>query len=181
MAMTAMRQNRRWRWVTPALFVFALGEHMVPIPWRPTPVIADAYSALAREPAGAVVELPIYSRPASFNRTQYMIASTVHWKPLVNAYSDFTPASFASRRDTLAEFPTREAFEALQSLQARYIVFHLDAYSSETGARQSLVVRLDEFGPHLRPIYADDSAWVYEIVSYPGELLAAGRDTTDPP
>lgn len=171
------RRSRAW---TPAasvvLFTLVLAEHVVPIPWTPPPVIGDAYRMLAQQPPGAVIELPVYSRRANFNRTRYVLASTLHWKPLVNAYSDYTPAAFSQARDTLAAFPTLPSFNLLQRSQVRYIVFHLSEYGEEHGLRPLLIANLVRFAPFLRPLYADADVWVYEITSYPesADLQANG-------
>ncbi|HKT82143.1 MAG TPA: hypothetical protein VJP86_18065 [Vicinamibacterales bacterium] len=154
--------------VTTALVLtIAIASRVTPIPLTPTPGFSPAYQVLASAPDGAVVELPIYSRQARFYRTQYMLASTVHWKPLVNAYSDYSPPSFSDRRDMLSYFPTRESLQSLASESVRYAVFHLSEYPPDEGLRQRLEQSLEEFGTYLRPLYRDEEVWLYEILGAP--------------
>jgi hypothetical protein len=113
------------------------------------------------------VELPLYSHRANFFRTQYMLASTIHWKPLVNAYSDMIPAAFDQGRDVLGMFPTEEAFSILGRSRVRYAIFHLSEYPEELGLRASLEQGLTKYSAYLRMIYGDDEIWLFEILDYP--------------
>src|SRR5688572_31281927 len=51
--------------------------------------------------------------------TRYMLNSTTHWQPLVNGYSDHTPAEFRTMAVRLASFPSRDAFDALREKRDR--------------------------------------------------------------
>jgi hypothetical protein len=150
-----------------ALTGCAIVARVAPIPLSPNPEIPQVYYELAKEPDGAVVEFPLYSRSSNFYRTQYMLASTVHWKPLVNAYSDFIPEGFSENRDALSRFPTREAFKILEPDQVRYVTFHLIEYHHHLGLRKTLEDGLREFAPYLRLIYGDNRILLYEILGYP--------------
>jgi hypothetical protein len=155
------------RVLTLALAGSAIVARVAPIPLTPNPEIPHAYYELAKQPEGAVVEFPLYSRKSNFYRTQYMLASTVHWKPLVNAYSDFIPAAFSENRDALSVFPTREAFKILESDGVRYVIFHLSEYHEDLGLRDTLEQGLLEFAPYLRRIHGDRKILLYEILGYP--------------
>ncbi|MGH7894281.1 MAG: hypothetical protein ACREQL_06405, partial [Candidatus Binatia bacterium] len=115
---------------------------------------------------GALLELPVYSHPFRFLRARYMLGSTHHWMPLVVAYSDFIPPDFMENLNVLADFPSVPAFKKLEQGRVRYVIFHLSAYS-RGDVRESLLTRLEKFGPHLRRLHADDEALLYEIVSFP--------------
>jgi len=159
--------RRRWR-PSPAaagvLLAIVIGEHVVPLEFQPVPPPDPAYLALAALPDGAVLELPVYSEQAQFIRAKYMLASTIHWKPIVNAYSDYIPADFAARLDVLGGFPSRDAFRQLTQDGVRYAVFHLDAYGA---MRSELERQLQAFAPFLRLHYADGNTSVYEITGTP--------------
>jgi hypothetical protein len=116
-------------------------------------------------PPGPVLEMPVYSRRLQFARSRYMLSSTVHWMPLIDAYSDYIPPDFNSLLDALGDFPTRDAFAVLEPMKARYAVFHVDQYEPEALAR--LRTHLVEFSPYLRKQYADERVWLYEIVGFP--------------
>jgi hypothetical protein len=150
-----------------ALIGLATVTRVTPIPLSRNPDFPPVYQALAAQPPGAVVELPLYSHTSNFYRTQYMLASTVHWKPLVNAYSDVIPHAFSENRDTLGLFPTRESFRILEADDVRYAIFHLREYPDDQGLRRKLEDALQMFGPYLRLLHADDEVWLYEIVRYP--------------
>ena len=62
----------------------------------------------------SVLELPVYSRQFGFVREGYMLNSTVHWMPLIDAYSDYIPDDFTAHMEALAGFPTRDAFAVLE-------------------------------------------------------------------
>jgi hypothetical protein len=142
-----------------------LAELAVPMMFRPVPAVEPAYRLLATLPRGPVLELPVYSRPFANLRSSYMLASTIHWMPLVDGYSDYTPDDFSANLETFSEFPTKESFDVLAHLPLRYAVFHVDTYPADAMLR--LRARLVEFGPFLRILWQDDRVWLYEIVGFP--------------
>lgn len=156
--------RRRGRLVTPVavatLLVVVIAEHVVPLEFQPVPPRDPAYGALAALPDGAVLELPVYSERVQFIRAKYMLASTAHWKPIVNAYSDYIPADFEARMAVLGGFPDRESFGLLTRDRVRYAVFHLDAYGQ---LRADVERRLRDFAPQLTLHYEDAHTRVYEI------------------
>jgi hypothetical protein len=161
--------STRPRLVGGLLILAAAFEGYVPMRtgvFHPVPRLSGAYRMLATLPDGAVLELPVYSSGLRFLRTQYMLASTAHWKPLVNAYSDMIPADFQAAVPILAELPTAASLRFLRDNNIRYAVFHIDQYGK---ARDDLVARLIEFDPHLRRLYADSETLLFEIVSAPGD------------
>ena len=102
----------------------------------------------------------------SIRHAEYMVPSTYHWQPLINGYSDHIPQDFRDQAPVLATFPSREAFNILQPLGARYVVFHLDLMAAAD--REALVTRLDtDYTGYLRPLNKDGNVWLYEIVSWP--------------
>ena len=140
-------------------------ELAVPLGLTAVPAVEPAYRKLATMPYGAVLEMPVYSYPFRFARTRYMLGSTAHWMPLVDAYSDYIPQDFIEKTDILGAFPTRESFKLLEKDRVRYAVFHVDLYGESL--REPLVTRLREFAPYLKQHYADDRTWLYEIVGFP--------------
>jgi hypothetical protein len=96
-----------------------------------------------------------------------MLGSTLHWNPLVNAWSDFEPKGFSESLDTLGAFPTAESLRLLGASSVRYAIFHLGEYRKESGLLEALDARLSQFGEYLRPIYRDTDVWLYEIIGAP--------------
>jgi hypothetical protein len=145
------------------VITLAAAEILVPLPFAPPPPANPAYTQLAAMPYGSLLELPVYSQPLAYMRAGYMLGSTTHWMPLVDAYSDYIPDDFAESRDVLGEFPTRESLDWLASRHVRYALVHVDAYT-EPAMRARLFDRLREFEPRLRTAYEDDATRLYEIV-----------------
>jgi hypothetical protein len=144
--------------------MLAAAELAVPLQFNRVPPPEPAYQQLATLPYGAVIEMPVYSARFAFIREKYMLSSTTHWMPLVDAYSDYIPQDFIERAEILGGFPTKDAFKELQHDHVRYAVFHVDNYGTQGDA---LRARLTEFAPYLRRLYADDRIWLYEIVAFP--------------
>jgi len=143
----------------------AVAELRVPLTFSPVPATEPAYRMLAVLPSGPVLELPFYSTRFAFERTQYMLDSTVHWMPLVNGYSSHIPQDVIDNTETLGGFPSREAFALLRPDGVRYAVFHMNLLTSDM--RSDLGTRLRAFDRYLRTVYADDRISIYEIVAFP--------------
>jgi hypothetical protein len=151
-------------WLAALLVVVAAAELAVPLQLVRVPPPEPAYQRLATLPYGPVLEMPVYSARFAFLRERYMLSSTIHWMPLVDAYSDYIPPDFIESAEVLGDFPTRDAFKQLERDHARYVVFHVDNYGTQ---RDALRFRLTEFAPYLRRLYADDRIWLYEILGFP--------------
>ena len=130
---------------------------------RPEPGVA--YQRLAQLPAGPVVEFPYFADRFDRHRhTEYMLASTRHWKPLVNGYSDHTPSDVIAEAPVLATFPSAEAWDVLRRHGTRYVVMHWDLY--QPGETPHVAVRA-LVGGNLRTIVEGPSASLFEITGWP--------------
>jgi hypothetical protein len=137
----------------------------VPVPEQTQPVNA-AYRLLASLPRGPVAEFPFFYRSIDFHRhAYYMLASTWHWQPLVNGYSDFIPQDFRDDVLNLAGFPSRDAFAALERRGVRYVTVHLYFYQQSTWP--GLLERLDGYRASLRPLTREGDLLLFEIVNWP--------------
>ncbi|MDA8017509.1 MAG: hypothetical protein MPN21_08685 [Thermoanaerobaculia bacterium] len=56
--------------------------------------------------------------------SQWMYWQMRHWRPMVNGYSGFFPASFRALKKTMVDFPSDESLEALGRSGVRYCVVH---------------------------------------------------------
>ena len=93
---------------------------------------------------GAVVELPIYPRTLDFHyNAKYLLASTVHWRPLVNGFGGFAPPEFDGTAHLASAFPSTLAVAWLQDVDVGYVVVHVDQYRDPTRLRSRLA-RLDQ-------------------------------------
>jgi len=148
------------------LGLFAGSELFVRLNIPDVPPVQPVYRTLAALPPGAVIEMPFfYPEVGLHQHTKYMLASTSHWMPLVNGYSDYIPPDFLANVHTLAPFPSRDAFKILEPNRVRYAVFHMYGYNTEN--RRDVLGRLKEFVAYLRPLYDDGEARLYEIVGSP--------------
>lgn len=124
------------------------------------------YRTLAIQPPGVVVEFPYFYERSDFPRHAiYMLNSTTHWMPLVNGYSDHIPQEFRNQVRPLSSFPTRESFEILSRVGARYAIFHLNMYDRRS--RERLLGRLETYRAYLRPLVQEGDVWLFEIVGLP--------------
>jgi hypothetical protein len=147
--------------------VLAIAELIEPASYRAVRPVAPAYRVLAHLPRGGLLELPVYSRRFAFMRTRYMLASTAHWQPLVNGYSDYMPLDFAAIEGRLGTFPSGESFALAERDRIRYAIFHLKDYKGPQ--LKALFDRLDASAPYLQRLYADDQMLLYEITAYPSQ------------
>ena len=146
--------------------VVAALELLVPLNIPDAPAVEPVYHTLVTLPRAPVIEMPFYyPQVGLFQHTKYMLASTSHWFPLVNGYSDYIPPDFYQNVMVLATFPSHDAFKILEPNGVRYAVLHMYGYNTEN--RNDVLARLKEFAPYLRPLYQDDTARLYEIVGFP--------------
>ena len=167
-AMVALMRRRSANVVAAILLVLAVADtYRAPLRMREAPPLPNLYRTLASLPKGPVIELPYWATSIEYHRhAEYMLASTAHWQPLINGYSDHIPQDFRDNARTLAGFPSPESFAILQAMQARYAVFHLDLMAPP--ARDELIKRLDnDYVGYLKPLEKDGNVWLYEIVSWP--------------
>jgi len=160
-----LRRSSKPALAAAVLLLFAAAEHISAFRFTDVPPLEPAYRVLAMQPPGALIEMPPLSAAKAYTRTQYMLNSTVHWMPLVNAYSDYTPEDFSRNLGVLAGFPSAAAFEVLPA-GVRYATFHIEEYK-KNGVMDTLTNSLEAFSPYLRRVYADDRIWLFEITGRP--------------
>jgi hypothetical protein len=94
---------------------------------EPSPFV---YRWLRQQPHGAVCEYPfgqLQGRIGPQDST-YAYYSTIHWKPLLNGYSGFTPATYDTAYRALRTFPSDEAIAYLRAVGVRYLLVHQRFY-----------------------------------------------------
>lgn len=96
-----------------------------PFDYRRFHGIPRVYTLLAYEPGPVVlVEAPFYPARAAFENAEYVLASTVHWRPLMNGYSGFTPLSYREFAETFWYFPEERAIHAMQQAGVTHVMLH---------------------------------------------------------
>ena len=111
-----LARSRRPAILAAALLLATAADRTVRLSYDRTQPFEAAYHVLSLLPDGPLIELPVYSRLLGFRRSLYMLNSTVHWKPLVDAYSDYIPEDFTQRLEVLGDFPTEAALRDLAGI-----------------------------------------------------------------
>ena len=119
------------RWVpaaTVAVFLIVTVEAFrAPIGYVAANLPGRTYAILAQERRAVVAEFPMPEPRNPGPNAQYMLNSTRHWKPLVNGYSGFVPASYFRHWERLQSFPSVESLLALSDIGVTHVIAHLDA------------------------------------------------------
>jgi hypothetical protein len=122
-----------WRprvWIA-ALAVLLVNAEALRAPFTFTPFkgIPGIYRLLADEPGPVVVaEQPFFPRWAIFQNSHYVLASTAHWRPLMNGYSGYTPDSYQKYADAFWYFPQEWAIDAMKKAGVTHVVVHPQAF-----------------------------------------------------
>jgi hypothetical protein len=116
------------RWATAGALAVLLGVHVealrAPMGYIPASLPPTEYKVLAEHRRAVVVEFPFYHPRRIFGNAQYMLNSTSHWRPLVNGYSGFLPASYGAHYGDLQGFPDERSLKALRDLSVTHVVVH---------------------------------------------------------
>jgi hypothetical protein len=138
------------------LAVLALEPLVAPIHLvQPVPV-SSIYESIEHESHAVVAEMPLASGPGWFGNARYMINSTRHWRPMVNGYSGFAPASFHEHVRALAAFPQPAAIAALEQIGVTHVFVQIDGYSAEQHA-------MIEASPRLTRVASNEWILVYRV------------------
>lgn len=173
-AVTMVTRRRRAALLLAALVGLELFSG--PLRWPAVGPAGAVDRLLAQLPDAPVAEFPFFATKAEWWRhTRYMVASTWHWRPLVNGYSDYAPADFWPMAETLRSFPSEEGFALLEARGVRYVVIHLRFYDGHE--RDAVVARLEQYAHRLRALHRTDTVLLFEIVGAAGPP-AAGRGSS---
>jgi hypothetical protein len=138
------------------LTLLALEPMVAPIRFRPFAGVSTIYESLAAEPDAVVVELPMPGGFGWFGNAHYLINSMAHWRPMLNGYSGFAPASFNEHVRALATFPDRAALDALAQIGVTHVFVHSDGYTAEQHAAM-------EGSPELTRMASDEWTVLYRV------------------
>ena len=143
-------------------------------PWRDTSGRIHRFLATSPWP-GAVLELPIYQRRYGFHRNaRYLLASTVHWRPLVNGFGGFAPPDFDDHAHLASGFPSVLTVKWLQEIGVGYVVMDLDQYGNhlrrnlvELAGRRDLLLEAVEGSTRLYRIQPATSRAIEALAPLP--------------
>ncbi len=116
---------RRWPAVAALLLTVAAVEPLAaPLGLTRFDGIAPIYDRLSHTPGTVVVEFPFFGPRSAQFHANYMLNSTRNWRPLVNGYSGFQPASFYRHAEALEGFPDDASMAMLRELHATHVFVH---------------------------------------------------------
>ncbi len=152
---------RRWPAAAAAILaVLTLEPLVAPIYLTPFAGVSTLYETIASDPHAVVAELPMPGGFGWFGNARYMINSTRHFRPMLNGYSGFAPASFHEHIQALAAFPEPAAIAALKAFGVTHVFLHIDGY---TAAQRAII----EASPALARVASDERIVLYQVNATP--------------
>jgi hypothetical protein len=157
----AGRLHRTWAVAVPVVICIAVNVEALRAPLafkeysRPSPV----YRIVAQLPDAVVAEFPLYPPRDFWKNADYMVWSTVHWKPLVNGYSGFEPLSYKTLSRQMRRFPDPPTTDILRRAGVTHVIVHRNRFGA---GRDLLLARLnasDEFAA----VAADENVHLYRL------------------
>jgi len=145
-ALVAALRVRHRLAVLALLLTAVLAEYFTTVPLATYPnERPPVYKLLARQPPGVVAEFPV-PRLDGMPGLDPMFAylSIFHWKPLINGYSGFYPASYIQRLQNLRRFPEPFSLRVLRRADVRYVVIHEAGYGDNRELYEQILMTLDE-------------------------------------
>ena len=132
-ALRRLTPARAWPALAIVLLAMASAESLVaPLGLTRFDGLPPIYSHLPREPRTRVVEVPFFGPGSAQFHASYMLNSTAHWRPIVNGYSGFQPASFYQHAAVLQGFPDEASMGLLHELGITHVFVHTTQVSHET-------------------------------------------------
>jgi len=118
--------SRNALWLGVALIAAANLESLrAPFTYARFDGIPPIYSILADEPGPVVlVEAPFYPPQAVFENAPYVLASTAHWRPLMNGYSGYIPMTYRDHAASFWFFPEDFAIQAMRRAGVTHVMVH---------------------------------------------------------
>jgi hypothetical protein len=129
--------GRRWGTAVAAGVVILVNIEALqaPFTYKRFEGIPRVYDLLTREPGPVVlVETPFYPAQAVFENAEYVLNSTAHWRPLMNGYSGYTPASYRNVAWTFWHFPEDHAIAAMRGAGVTHVTVHPRRFGNEAAA-----------------------------------------------
>jgi hypothetical protein len=162
-ALGARFGKRTWWPAAVVLVIVAVNAEALraPIAFRHAGGIPRIYESLRSPSVLAVAEFPFFEPEGIHRNATYVLNSTAHWKPLVNGYSGFVPASYPSVAAALRGFPSDRARSELGRLGVSHVVVHLDAYGGRAGEMASALSAT----PWLMLDASENQIRVYRVVT----------------
>jgi hypothetical protein len=98
---------------------------VAPVEYMTFAGVPPIYRALREAGNAVVVEVPIPPADRIVRNAPVVLATTAHWRPVVNGYSGFVPRGYAERADRIGTFPAPTALDELRRLGVTHVVVNL--------------------------------------------------------
>jgi hypothetical protein len=133
-----------------------------PFEYRRFDGIPRIYHLLAMETAPVVlVETPFYPSHVAFQNAEYVLNSTAHWRPLMNGYSGYTPASYRRVAWWFWYFPREQAIQAMREAGVTHFTVHPQRFGDKAEETIELLSRRPDI--ELLAISADRGPRLYRF------------------
>jgi hypothetical protein len=152
----------RWQPAAIALVVLVNVESLrAPMAYQPFRGIPAIYKLLADEPGPVVLaEQPFFPRWAIFQNATYVLASTAHWRPLMNGYSGYTPDTYQHYADAFWYFPADWAIQAMKDAGVTHVMVHPAAFHKD---HQAVLPALEKRADFELLAIGDDGIRLYRL------------------
>ncbi len=154
---------------TALLAVVALEYASVPLPLVPVALDEEEhrlYHWVARSTGhrDGILELPLPRDRHEWWRIEprRMLASTTHWRPLVNGFSGVAPPAYEELQRRWRELPLADNLADARALGVRYLVVHRRRDGTSWKAGVALGGQL-QTAPGVRLVQLLPQAWVFEL------------------
>jgi hypothetical protein len=155
------RQWRQWQAIAATIAVLVTVEAIrTPVGYTRFEGIPAFYDRFANEPDAVIAEFPFYSGASVSLNGPYVLANTRYFKPLLNGYSSFHPASFEARGRALNSFPSEPALTELRVAHVTHVVVHAQALERRYG--DAALKALDTI-PDLELVADQDGIRLYRL------------------
>ncbi|MBA2302043.1 MAG: hypothetical protein H0W08_05365 [Acidobacteria bacterium] len=145
-----------------ALVLVTVEALRIPVGYSTPHATPSVYQVLTLEPNAVLVELPLYEPRAFQLNALYMLHSTVHWRPILNGYSGFRPASYVRHYERLIGFPDASSLAYLREIGVTHVAVHANAFAEKAGHERLQAIAAT---PGLRVAITSPNLTIYKVRS----------------
>jgi hypothetical protein len=125
-----------------------------------TGVESPVYRVVAQLPHAVIAEFPFYQPSDFYRNADYMLASTIHWKPLLNGYSGFMPDSYRRMAEAMRRFPDPPTTDLLRMAGVTHVIIHRNRF----GAGRDLLLQRVDTGGEFQRVTGDEQVRLYRLL-----------------
>lgn len=129
--------------------------------------IPRAHDRLRDEPWGPMMIFPLYLGGNFHLNGPYMIHQTRHFRPMLNGYSSFAPASFHARAARLQAFPAPETLTELRQLGVTHVLLYREPIERFMNVSKEGMRTLDRMPQDFTFVAEEDGVLIYRLLPRP--------------